>query len=153
MIIYYLIALIIIIFDQWTKYWTVTNIPLHETIDAIPGLFSLTYYQNRGAAWNILEGQMWFFFIVTVIVVAAVIYYMQKNARQHPLFGVSLAFVLGGALGNFIDRMRLGYVVDMVKLDFFNFPIFNVADAALTVGIVLLFVFSFITDDDEIEGL
>ncbi len=101
--------------DQWVKHWVVANIALNQVIKAIPGLFSLTYLQNRGAAFSILQDQKYFFVILTVLVIGAALVY-----------------------GNFIDRVHLGYVVDMVQLDFIDFAIFNVADSYLTVGVLLL---------------
>lgn len=141
MFIYYLISIIIIAVDQLTKYLTVENIALHERVTVIPGVLSFTYHQNTGAAWSILEGQMLFFYIVTVIAVGVIIYYMQTAAKGDPLFALSLSFFLGGAIGNFIDRLFLQYVIDMIRLDFINFPIFNIADMALSVGVGLMLVY------------
>ena len=92
-----------------------------------------------------LEGQMWLFAIVTTIVVVGIIYYFHKEAQGEPLFSVSLMFLLGGAIGNFIDRLFRGEVVDFMSVRIpviqYDFPIFNVADAALTIGVILLIVF------------
>lgn len=141
MFIYYFISIIIIAVDQLTKYLTVENIALHERVTVIPGVLSFTYHQNTGAAWSILEGQMLFFYIVTAIVVGVIIYYMQTAAKGDTLFALSLSLILGGAIGNFIDRLFLQYVVDMIRLDFINFPIFNIADMALSVGVGLMIVY------------
>lgn len=141
MFIYYFISIIIIAVDQLTKYLTVENIALHERVTVIPGVLSFTYHQNTGAAWSILEGQMLFFYIVTAIVVGVIIYNMQTAAKGDTLFALSLSLILGGAIGNFIDRLFLQYVVDMIRLDFINFPIFNIADMALSVGVGLMIVY------------
>lgn len=141
MLLYYIIALIIVGIDQFTKYLTVTNIPLHETREVIPSLLSFTYHQNTGAAWSILEGQMMFFYIVTLIVVGVIIYYLHAYGKSDRLFAFSLSLILGGAIGNFIDRLFLQYVVDMIRLEFINFPIFNIADVALSVGVGLMIVY------------
>jgi len=143
MLIYYIIAFIIVGIDQLTKYLTVQNIPLHETVEVIPSLLSFTYHQNTGAAWSILEGQMIFFYIVTLIVIAVIIYYMQSYGKQDKLFAFSLSLILGGAIGNFIDRLFLQFVVDMIRLEFIDFPIFNVADMSLTVGVALMLIYLF----------
>ena len=91
-----------------------------------------------------LEGQMWLFYIVTVIVVAGIIYYFHKEAKGHKLFSISLMLLLGGAIGNFIDRLFRGEVVDFVSVLIpvinYDFPIFNVADAALSVGVAFLII-------------
>lgn len=148
--VYLIISVALIGIDQWVKYWTVANIALHESIDFIPSLLSLTYIQNRGAAWSILEGQIWFFFIITVIAVAVIGYFLIKHRGDHWLFLIGLSFVLAGALGNFIDRMRLGYVIDMFQTEFMNFPIFNVADVCLFVGVVLIFIYTLL--EEKLKG-
>ncbi|EXJ22486.1 Lipoprotein signal peptidase [Alkalibacterium sp. AK22] len=146
MILYYVTALVIIALDQWTKYLTVQNIPLHETVEWIPGVLSFTHHRNPGAAWSILEGQMLFFYIVTVIVVGVVIYYLHTYGRKDKLFAWSMSFILGGAIGNFIDRLLHQEVVDMIRTEFIDFPIFNIADIALTVGVGLM-IFYLILDE------
>ncbi|OJF94051.1 signal peptidase II [Alkalibacterium sp. 20] len=146
MLLYYIIALIIIGIDQLTKYLTVANIPLYETLEVIPSILSFTYHQNTGAAWSILEGQMIFFYIVTLIVVGVIIYYLHSYGKNDKLFAFSLSLILGGAIGNFIDRLIHQFVVDMVRLEFIDFPIFNVADMALTVGVGLM-IFYLILDE------
>lgn len=141
MILYYIIALIIIVIDQITKFLTINNIPLHETREVIPSILSFTYHQNTGAAWSILEGQMIFFYIVTLIVVGVIVYYLHSYGKNDKFFAFSLSLILGGAIGNFIDRLFLQYVVDMIRLEFIDFPIFNVADMALTVGVSLMILY------------
>lgn len=137
----FLTALLVLI-DQVTKYLTVQNIELGEVIEVVPNIVSFTYIRNTGAAFSILEGQMWFFYIVTVIVVAILLYYMYTEARRDRTLGMLLALILAGALGNFIDRLVHQYVIDMIKLEFIDFAIFNVADSYLTVGVILLFVYT-----------
>ena len=144
-VIYYVIALVIIALDQVTKMLVVKNMTLGESIPIIDNFLSITSHRNPGAAWGILAGQMWFFYIVTIVVVIALIYYMQKMAKSHVLIGLALAFMLGGAIGNFIDRVFRQEVVDFVDTIIFgyDFPIFNVADSALTIGVGLLIIFMF----------
>lgn len=146
MLLYYVIAVIIVGIDQWTKYLTVQTIPLHETIEWIPSVVSLTYHRNTGAAWSILEGQMMFFYIITLVVVGIIIYYLHTYGKQDRLFGLSLSLILGGAIGNFIDRLHLQYVVDMIRLEFIDFPIFNIADMALTIGVTLMILYLIIDE-------
>lgn len=149
MYIYYILAVLMVGLDQWTKILTVDNIALYETIEFIPGVLSWTYIQNDGAAWSILEGQMWFFYIVTTVVLVVLVYNMQKYGKGDRLFSWALTFILAGTIGNFIDRLRLQYVVDMIKLEFINFPIFNLADSLLSVGVVLLVVYVFADERNE----
>lgn len=126
--------------DQWVKAWTVATIDLDTVRDFIPGMMSLAYLRNYGAAWSILQNQQWFFTIVTLVVMVGLVWYMVKSIRGSLFTLFSLALIVAGGLGNFIDRVRLGYVVDMFHLDFISFPVFNVADVCLTVGVGLLFI-------------
>ncbi|TWI55754.1 signal peptidase II [Halalkalibacter nanhaiisediminis] len=139
---YYLLAIVIIIIDQITKWIVATQMTLGESIPVIQDIIYITSHRNKGAAFGILQGQMWFFYIITIIVIIGIVYYMQKEAKNSRLFGVSLGLILGGAIGNFIDRLFRGEVVDFVNTYPFgyNFPIFNVADSALCIGVGLLFI-------------
>lgn len=143
MVSYLVVSVILIVIDQLTKYFTVQNIDLYEVVELIPNVVSLTHIRNTGAAFSILEGQMWFFYIVTVVVAAGLIYYMYTEARENKILGFLLSLILAGAIGNFIDRLFLQYVVDMIRLEFINFAIFNVADSYLTVGVILLLIYTF----------
>lgn len=138
MIIYYIIAMILIGLDQLSKYLTVQEIALGEVVHVIPDILSLTYIRNSGAAWSILEDQMIFFYVITVVVVGALIYFLHTEGKKSPIASTGIAFIMGGAIGNFIDRLHLKYVIDMIRLEFINFPIFNVADMALTIGVIIL---------------
>lgn len=138
MIIYYIIAMILIGLDQLSKYLTVQEIALGEVVSLVPNVLSLTYIRNSGAAWSILEDQMIFFYVITVVVVGALIYFLHTEGKKSPIASTGIAFIMGGAIGNFIDRLHLKYVIDMIRLEFVNFPIFNVADMALTIGVIIL---------------
>ena len=133
------IAALIAAADQALKYYIVTNYRLGEVHDVMPGLFSFTYIQNNGAAWNILSGKMWFFYVVRAVAIAVVLYYYFNKKYSHWMFKSGLVLVLGGIIGNLIDRLHLKYVIDMIQLDFVQFNIFNLADAAITVGVILIF--------------
>lgn len=135
-----LAAVMLILLDQLSKQWIVNHIPLNAIRKCVPGIFSLTYLRNYGAAFSILQNQQWFFTVITLAVVGAACYYFIKNITGNFWFLFGLLLIISGGIGNFIDRLRLGYVVDMVHLDFMNFAIFNVADSYLTVGAVILFI-------------
>ena len=139
--IYLIISALIVGVDQWVKYLTVSNLSLGETKEFVSGIFSFTYIRNTGAAWSLLEGKMWFFYSITIIIVAIVIYVLAKNIHGSKWFVSGLTLVLAGAIGNFVDRLRLGYVVDMFQTDFINFPIFNVADVSLVIGVICIFIY------------
>ena len=141
---FYGIALIVIILDQITKWLVVRNMELGERIAIWDPWLGLLSHRNRGAAWGMLEGQMWLFYIVTVVVIAGIIYFYHTEAKGDSFLQVSLGVLLGGAIGNFIDRMVLGEVVDFVDILIpvinYHFPIFNVADMALTFGVIFIFI-------------
>lgn len=142
---YYVVAFILVVLDQWTKWLVVSDMELGERIPLIDPYLGLLSHRNRGAAWGMLEGQMWLFFIITTIVIVGIVYYFHRHAQNQPLFQLGLMVLLGGAIGNFIDRLFRGEVVDFVDVLIpvinYEFPIFNVADAALTVGVVIIFIF------------
>jgi len=151
MYIYYIIAILVVALDQWTKWLVVKNMDLYQSIPVIDGFFNLTSHRNRGAAWGILEGKMIFFYIITLIVAAGIIYYMQKHGKESRMLAVSLAFILGGAIGNFIDRLVRKEVVDFFDFNIFgyNYPIFNIADSALVIGIIMFLIVSFIQEKQK----
>ena len=130
-----LFAALIVVADQITKYLTVALIPLYSRVDFIPGLLSFTYVQNTGAAWSIFEGMQWMFALIFLVLTAAVLYEYFKSPLPFSTFERwCIAAIYGGGLGNMIDRVRLGYVIDMIKTDFMVFPVFNVADCFITCG-------------------
>lgn len=141
---YYGIAILVILLDQLTKWAIVKNMELGERIAVWDPWLGILSHRNRGAAWGMLEGQMWLFTIVTIGVIIAIFYFFYTEAKGKPLFQVSLMLLLGGAVGNFIDRLFRGEVVDFVDVLIpvmnYHFPIFNVADAALTIAVVMLLV-------------
>ena len=127
--------------DQLTKYLTVANIPLHTEIPAIPGLFHLTYVQNTGAAFSSFEGARWLFVVIFAVFAAAIIWEFSKKRWPFTTFDRwCIVAIFAGGLGNVIDRVRLGYVVDMIKTEFIDFPVFNVADCFITCGCIALMV-------------
>ena len=139
LLIFMLFSGAIVAADQITKYLTVANIPLYADVPFIPGLLQLTYVQNTGAAFSYFEGQQWLFAIVFVVFTAMVFYeYSKKSMPFTTLERWCIFAIYGGGLGNMIDRVRLGYVVDMIETTFMEFPVFNVADCFITCGCILL---------------
>lgn len=133
-----LIILLVVAADQITKYLAVTYLKPLGTIPIIEGVFSLTYVENRGAAFGILQNHRWFLVILPIAIVAVAIFYLAFHRQDSLLRRISLALILGGALGNLIDRMFLGYVIDMLQATFVEFPVFNIADSAVVCGTILL---------------
>ena len=139
--IYYFIALIVFLVDQGSKWLVKTNMDLGQEISVIGDFFYITSHRNRGAAFGILQDQRWFFIVVTIIVVVALVWYIQKiKSQPDKLLPLALSLVLAGAIGNFLDRLLMGEVVDFFKFNFgsYTFPIFNVADSAIVVGVALI---------------
>jgi len=147
MIVLYLVLIAgIIAIDQFTKYLTVAHLQVGQVIDFLPGVMSLTHLQNFGAAWSMFEGQMLFFIIVTTVVVVVAFYFLLKYMKSSKLMAISLSLVIAGGIGNLIDRVRQGFVTDMFHLDFISFPIFNVADISLVIGVALIFIWAILDE-------
>lgn len=142
MFLYYIIAGLVIIIDQISKWIVDSKMEIYETIPVLGNFFSITSHRNKGAAWGILQGQMTFFYIITFLVVIFILYYLHKYAKGHFLLGLSLSLILGGAIGNFIDRLFRQEVVDFLDVMIINydFPIFNIADSALVIGVGIMLV-------------
>ena len=123
----------VVIIDQWVKMLTVGSLSLGETAELLPGLFRLERVHNYGAAWSSFSGARWLLVAVTAAGLCALAYLVTHVVR-HPLGVWALWLVIGGGIGNLIDRLRLGYVVDMIATEFIHFPVFNVADIFVTCG-------------------
>lgn len=147
---YYIIAMVIVVIDQLSKWIVVKTMEYGDSTAVIENFFYITSHRNQGAAWGILQGQMPLFYIITVVVVIGIIYYMQSYAKESKLLTVSLSLILGGALGNFIDRLFRKEVVDFFDFMIFryDYPIFNIADSSLVVG-VFLFIIATIIDEKK----
>ena len=139
---YFLMALFaagIVALDQWTKALTVANIQLYHHVPVLDGLFHFTYVQNTGAAFSSFLGQQWLFALIFVIFTGLLAWEFWKKSLGLTKFEYwCITAVWAGGLGNMIDRVRLGFVVDMIEVEFISFPVFNVADCFITCGCVLL---------------
>ena len=139
---YYGLAAFIVLIDQWTKWLIVKNMEFGERISIWDPWIGILSHRNRGAAWGMLEGKMWLFTVVTLVVIAGIVYFYHREAKGKPFYQISLMVLLGGAVGNFIDRLFRGEVVDfvdtLIPVINYHFPIFNVADVALTMAVIML---------------
>lgn len=135
---YLILFLLILVADQYTKLAIQSDMFLGQSIPLIHGVFHLTYIQNTGGAFGIMRNSANLFIVISVIVIAFIIYFLLKEENRDAFIQVIFALILGGAVSNLIDRIRLGYVVDF--LDFMVWPVFNIADAAISIGMVMLLI-------------
>ena len=136
-----LMAAGIVVADQLSKLWILGNLPLFEQLPVIPGLFHLTYVQNTGAAFSSFQGQQWLFILVFAVLTVAVIWEFSTKKMGFSNFERwCIAAIYAGGLGNMIDRVRMGIVVDKNEVEFMNFPVFNVADCFITCGCIAMLV-------------
>lgn len=153
---YLLITASVVLLDQVTKHAIDQAMTLYQSIDVVSGVFSLTYVRNRGAAFGFLSAadlpyQAALFSIVSLIALAAIVYYALSIPVSDRLPQIALALIAGGAIGNLIDRMWLGYVIDF--LDFYwethHWPMFNIADSCISTGVGLLVVDMLISPSED----
>ena len=141
MVLCIVLAVLAVVLDQITKLLVVQNIAEFASAEGIPFLFRLTYVKNTGAAFGMLADHRWVFLIFSAVAIVAILLYVWKTKPRSPWVRLALGMILGGGIGNMIDRIRLGYVVDFIDVTFMRFAIFNVADSFVTVGCVVLFVY------------
>ena len=139
LVLFALFAAGIVAADQFTKYLTVANIALGGESPFIPGLLRFTYVRNYGAAFSSFQGQQWLFALIFLVFTGLILWEYRKKTMGFSKFERwCVAAIYGGGLGNMIDRLRLGYVGDMIETEFMAFPVFNVADCFITCGCIAL---------------
>ena len=152
MTIFFILGILTLVFlDQLTKWLVVLKLkPIHD-FPIIDKIFHLTYIENRGAAFGILQGKHLFFIIMTIIVMGfiGIYYYRLPHERKYNWMRFALTLLGAGAIGNLIDRIRLGYVIDFLYFKLINFPVFNFADMCVVVGVSILIVFILINPDEK----
>ena len=144
--------ILMIVADQLVKYWAVTVLQAmpDQTIPLIPSVFHLTYVENRGAAFSILQNKVWLFVLITVVILGAMAYVLRRGLLRTALGRWSVYVIAGGAIGNLLDRIFRHYVVDLFDFRLIHFPVFNVADICVCVGGVL-FACYFLFQHDKAE--
>ncbi|MDF2802954.1 MAG: hypothetical protein K0S61_2857 [Anaerocolumna sp.] len=150
----YIIALLA--FDQFTKYLVVANLKEDGPFQLIPKVFQLTYHENDGAVWGILSGKIPFLVVLTCVIMSLLVfvYFKIPMEKRYDLMRLILIFIAAGAIGNFIDRIVRGFVVDFLYIELIDFPVFNVADCYITISSVLLIILSiFYYKDEDFEFL
>ncbi len=138
------IAVGVVILDQLTKYLAVHLLKPVETVPLIQDVLHLTYTTNRGAAFGMLADHRWIFLVISTVAIALIGYYLYEKQNDNPLLCSALAMILGGGVGNMIDRTLLGYVVDFVDFRLIHFAVFNIADTFVCIGCALVFLWIFI---------
>jgi len=133
---YILTILLSIAADQGIKYYVTTHLALYDHAPLIPGFIELFYIQNTGGGFSILEGHTWILTVLTAVLMTVIAILLVKKVFPHPLAMWSLTIILGGGLGNLIDRVRQGYVVDMFNFQFIHYPVFNAADILVVCGVI-----------------
>lgn len=138
----YLLAIALCIgADQAVKYYVVTHLELYESAPLLPGVVELFHIRNTGGGFSILAGHTWVLTVLTAVLMVGIAWALVKKYFPHPMAMWTLTAILGGGLGNLIDRVRLGYVVDMFNFQFMDYPVFNVADMCIVSGCVLGLVY------------
>lgn len=130
------VAVLVVIIDQLSKYYIQLNFPLGASLPVVPGLFHITYILNPGAAFGILENQRVFFIIIAIIMIGTIVYVYPRLPQGLPLLTAGIGLLVGGTIGNVIDRIQTGHVVDF--FDFRVWPVFNIADIAICVGVAAI---------------
>ncbi len=140
---FFLIATVVLIIDQITKYFAVKHLVFNTPVHIIDGFFDFSLVYNPGAAFGIFANQRLLFFVFTAISIAVILYITVKHTRGKTSLNLLIGAILGGILGNFIDRIRLGYVVDFIDfyIKDYHWPAFNIADSAICIGIGILAIF------------
>ena len=149
-------CLLLVVLDQFTKVLALQNLKGQDPITIIPDVFQLLYVENRGAAFGILQNKQWVFLIITAIVLAALIWALPRMSRERHFLPLRLClcFIGAGAVGNMIDRIFRGYVVDFFYFKLIDFPVFNVADIYVTTSaIVLIFLIVFLYKEEDFDRL
>ena len=129
----------LVAFDRWTKYLALVKLKPVKNITVIEGFLDLTFVENRGAAFGMMQGARWFFVVLTLGVLAVILYYYRKLPvnRTYNIVRGCLVFISAGAIGNLIDRLFSGYVIDFLEVTFISFPVFNAADIFVVCGTVV----------------
>ena len=148
---YFILAAALVALDQLVKYLVAANIPLGGSVPFLPYIMDLTYVQNTGCAFSMLENHTWLLTLISAVMSVVLAVALAKGFFKHPIGKVTLALVLAGAVGNLIDRAAYGYVVDMFRTLFMNFAVFNVADICVVVGGIAAAA-SYLFLYDKLEG-
>jgi signal peptidase II len=139
------VCLGVLLLDQWTKYMVQEKLPLYQSVEVIKGFFDLTHVRNTGGAFSVFGGEKggigsYLFVAVSLLAIGVILFLVFKSKEDGGLLTLSLSLILGGAVGNLIDRFRYGEVIDFLDfhLHTFYWPVFNIADSAISIGVILM---------------
>ena len=147
-----LLALALLALDQWVKRYISATLPLGEARPLLPGLVELRTVHNYGAAWSSFSGMRWLLVAATSLIVLAILAALVRRVVRHPLGVLAGCLIVSGGLGNILDRVRLGYVVDMFNFQFMNYPVFNVADILVVCGTIGFAAYYLLLHDKSKDG-
>lgn len=139
-----------LLLDRLTKYLVEANMQIRQSIPVIKNIFHITFHTNDGAAWSLFSGKTPFLILSTFLIIAALVAYIIVKKPKSKIFGIAVSLILSGAIGNLIDRIIMGSVIDFLDLCFISFPIFNVADICVVFGAILFCVYIFKSTDENL---
>ena len=137
-----IVVIISLLLDIGSKFLVNRIFILNESKTIIDNFLNITYVRNTGAAWSILDNNTWIVTVISLLIIIGIIYYVYRNRVSKKILKIGYGLILGGAVGNFIDRIVYGYVIDFIDIDIFgwNYPIFNLADMFIVVGVILVMI-------------
>ena len=137
-----IVVIISLLLDIGSKFLVSRIFILNESKTIIDNFLNITYVRNTGAAWSILDNNTWIVTVISLLIIIGIIYYVYRNRVSKKILKIGYGLILGGAIGNFIDRIVYGYVIDFIDIDMFgwNYPIFNLADMFIVVGVILVMI-------------
>ena len=140
---------IIALLDQAAKFFAAGLLQSVDTVPILSGIFQLTYVENSGAGFGVFSDYTWLLTVLTLIIIVLAVSYVVFKRPNNTILLTALTFMIGGAVGNLIDRIRLGYVIDFFDFTLINFPVFNIADCFITIGAVVFAVYIIFSDDKK----
>lgn len=150
-----LIFAVLLVLDQFTKYLAVTHLKNKPSITLIENWLNLTYVENSGAAFGMFQNATIFFAVITIIVVFGILYYLLREVNNNDIFlNLTLVIIMAGAIGNLIDRLRLGFVIDFIHSPLggiYNFPVFNFADMYITISAILIIIYTLFIEGKNVK--
>ena len=144
-----IVGVLLVVADQLIKLWAVSSLEPVGSITVIENVFSLTYVENRGAAWGMMAGAKWYLILMPIIIIVGVLAFLIIKKLKDPILLWACMLIISGGIGNLIDRIFRGFVVDYLHATFIDFPVFNLADCCITIGAGLLILYVILSEIKE----